>query len=123
MARINGVDLPRDKRVEVGLTYLYGIGQTTATKICEALGLNKDTRVKDLTEDDVTKIRDYIDEHYTTEGDLRRERRTNIARLMEIGSYKGLRHRKGLPVNGQRTHTNARTRKGPRRQVGGKKRG
>ncbi|ERL13050.1 30S ribosomal protein S13 [Olegusella massiliensis] len=123
MARINGVDLPRDKRVEVGLTYLYGIGQTSATKICEACEISTETRVKDLTEDEVTKIRDYIDANFTTEGDLRRERRTNIARLMEIGCYKGLRHRKGLPVNGQRTHTNARTRKGPRRQVGGKKRG
>ena len=123
MARINGVDLPRDKRVEVGLTYLYGIGQTRATKICEACEISTETRVKDLTEDEVTKIRDYIDANFTTEGDLRRERRTNIARLMEIGCYKGLRHRKGLPVNGQRTHTNARTRKGPRRQVGGKKRG
>ena len=122
MARINGVDLPRDKRVEVGLTYLYGIGQTSATKICAETGVNPDTRVKDLTEDEVTKIRDYIDGHFTTEGDLRRERRQNVSRLMEIGCYRGLRHRKGLPVRGQRTHTNARTRKGPRRQVGGRKR-
>ena len=116
MARINGVDLPRDKRVEVGLTYLYGIGQTRATKICNETGIDVNTRVKDLTEEEVTKIRDFIDANYTTEGDLRREVRQNVARLMEIG-----RHRKGLPVHGQRTHTNARTRKGKKRQVGGKK--
>ncbi|MCC6102854.1 MAG: 30S ribosomal protein S13 [Atopobiaceae bacterium] len=122
MARINGVDLPREKRVEVGLTYLYGIGQTSASRICASTGVNPDTRVKDLTEDEVTKIRDYIDANFTTEGDLRRERRQNVSRLMEIGCYRGLRHRKGLPVHGQRTHTNARTRKGPRRQVGGRKR-
>ena len=122
MARINGVDLPRDKRVEVGLTYLYGIGQTRATKICAEVGINPDTRVKDLTEDEVTKIRDYIDANYTVEGDLRRETKQNIDRLLSIGCYRGLRHRKGLPVHGQRTHTNARTRKGPRRQIGGKKR-
>ena len=115
MARINGVDLPRDKRVEVGLTYLYGIGQTSATKICAETGVDPSTRVKDLTEDEVTKLRD------TTEGDLRREVRQNIARLMEIGCYRGLRHRKGLPVRGQRTHTNARTRKGKKRQIGAKK--
>lgn len=121
MARINGVDLPRDKRVEIGLTYLYGIGQTTASKICEACAIDPSCRVRDLTEDEVTKIRDYIDANYTVEGDLRRERRQNVARLMEIGCYRGLRHRKGLPVHGQRTHTNARTRKGPRRQVGAKK--
>ena len=123
MARINGVDLPRDKRVEIGLTYIYGIGQTRATKICEECGVDKDTRCKDLTEDEVTKMRDYIDANYTTEGDLRRENRQNVARLMEIGCYRGLRHRKGLPVRGQRTHTNARTRKGKRRQIGAKKRG
>ena len=123
MPRINGVDLPRDKRVEVGLTYLYGIGQSSATKICEVCDIDKDKRVKNLTEEEVTRIRDYIDQNYTTEGDLRRERRQNISRLMEIGCYRGLRHRKGLPVHGQRTHTNARTRKGPRRQVGGRKRG
>ena len=121
MARINGVDLPRDKRVEVGLTYIFGIGVTRAKKICEATGVNPDTRVKDLTEDEVTRMRDFIDQNYTTEGDLRREVRQNTARLMEIGCYRGLRHRKGLPVHGQRTHTNARTRKGPRRQVGGRK--
>ena len=123
MARINGVDLPREKRVEIGLTYIYGIGRTSATKICEKAGVNPDTRVRDLTEDEFTRLRDAIDADYTVEGDLRRERRQNISRLMEIGCYRGLRHRKGLPVHGQRTHTNARTRKGPRRQVGGKKRG
>ena len=122
MARINGVDLPREKRVEIGLTSLYGIGRTSATKICAEVGIDPSTRVRDLTEEEVAKIRDYIDANYTVEGDLRRERRQNIARLMEIGCYRGLRHRKGLPVHGQRTHTNARTRKGPRRQIGGKKR-
>ncbi|MBM6999645.1 30S ribosomal protein S13 [bacterium] len=123
MARIFGVDLPREKRVEIGLTYIYGIGRTTATKICEEVGVNKDTRVKDLTEDEITKIRDYIDGRIMVEGDLRREQSQNIKRLMDIGCYRGLRHRKGLPVRGQRTHTNARTRKGPRRQIGAKKRG
>ena len=121
MARINGVDLPREKRVEIGLTYIFGIGRTAATKICAETGVNPDTRVRDLTEDEVAKMRDYIDANYTVEGDLRREVRQNIARLMEIGCYRGLRHRKGLPVRGQRTHTNARTRKGKKRQVGGKK--
>ena len=121
MARINGVDLPREKRVEIGLTYIYGIGRTTATKVCEKAGVNPATRVRDLTEDEVTKLRDAIDESYTVEGDLRREVKQNIARLMEIGCYRGLRHRKGLPVRGQRTHTNARTRKGKKRQIGGKK--
>lgn len=123
MARINGVDLPREKRVEVGLTYIYGIGRTTAEKICAATGVDPDTRVRDLTDEEVAKMRDYIDAHYTVEGDLRRETRQNIARLMEIGCYRGLRHRKGLPVRGQRTHTNARTRKGKKRQIGAKKRG
>ena len=122
MARINGVDLPREKRVEIGLTYIYGIGRTSASKICEKAGVNPDTRVRDLTEDEVTRLRDCIDnDGYLVEGDLRRERRQNIARLMEIGCYRGLRHRKGLPVRGQRTHTNARTRPGPKRQIGGKK--
>ena len=121
MARINGVDLPREKRVEIGLTYIYGIGRTSATKICEKAGVNPDTRVRDLTEDEVTRLRDAIDADYTVEGDLRRERRQNISRLMEIGCYRGLRHRKGLPVHGQRTHTNARTRKGKKRQIGAKK--
>lgn len=123
MARILGVDLPRDKRVETGLTYIYGIGPTRAKKICEATGVNPDTRVRDLTEEEVVKLRDNIDANYTVEGDLRRETSQNIKRLMEIGCYRGLRHRRGLPVRGQRTHTNARTRKGPRRQIGAKKKG
>ena len=123
MARINGVDLPRDKRVEIGLTYIYGIGLTRAKEICAAADVNPDTRVKDLTEDEVTRMRDYIDQNFTTEGDLRREVRQNTSRLMEIGCYRGLRHRKGLPVHGQRTHTNARTRKGKRRQIGARKKG
>lgn len=123
MARIFGVDLPREKRVEIGLTYIYGIGRTTATKLCAETGVDPATRVKDLTEDEVTKLRDAIDGTYLVEGDLRRETSQNIKRLMDIGCYRGLRHRKGLPVRGQRTHTNARTRKGPRRQIGAKKRG
>ena len=121
MARIAGVDLPREKRVEIGLTYVYGIGRTSATKILEATGINPDTRVKDLTEDEIAKIRDAIDKEYTVEGDLRREVALNIKRLTEIGSYRGLRHRKGLPVRGQRTKTNARTRKGPKRTIANKK--
>ena len=121
MARIVGVDLPRDKRVEIGLTYIYGIGLTTSRKILAATGVDPDTRVRDLTEDDLVKIREYIDNNLTVEGDLRRENQQNIRRLMEIGCYRGLRHRRGLPVRGQRTHTNARTRKGPRKQIGGKK--
>ena len=123
MARIFGVDLPREKRVEIGLTYINGIGRTTATKMCAETGVDPATRVKDLTEDEVTKLRDAIDGKYLVEGDLRRETSQNIKRLMDIGCYRGLRHRKGLPVRGQRTHTNARTRKGPRRQIGAKKRG
>ena len=122
MARINGVDLPREKRGEIGLTYIYGIGRTTATKICVECNVNVDTRVKDLTEDEVNAIRDYIDKnHIMVEGDLRREVALNIKRLTEIGCYRGMRHRRGLPVRGQRTHTNARTRKGPKRQIGAKK--
>jgi small subunit ribosomal protein S13 len=121
LARINGVDLPREKRVEIGLTYIYGIGRTAASKICAETGVDPSTRVRDLTEEEVGKMRDYIDANYVVEGDLRRETRQNIARLMEIGCYRGLRHRKGLPVRGQRTKTNARTRKGKKRQVGGKK--
>ncbi|MDD5893106.1 MAG: 30S ribosomal protein S13 [Coriobacteriales bacterium] len=121
MPRILGVDLPREKRVEIGLTYIYGIGATRAKKICAETGVNPDTRVRDLTEEEVVKLRDNIDANYTVEGDLRRETAQNIKRLMEIGCYRGLRHRKGLPVRGQRTHTNARTRKGPRRQIGAKK--
>lgn len=123
MARILGVDLPRDKRVEIGLTYIYGIGLTRAKDICAGTGVNPDTRVRDLTEEEVVKMRDFIDANYTVEGDLRRETSQNIKRLMEIGCYRGLRHRRGLPVRGQRTHTNARTRKGPRRQIGAKKKG
>jgi small subunit ribosomal protein S13 len=121
LARISGVDLPRDKRVEIGLTYIYGIGRTTATKIIEATGVNPDTRCNDLTDEEVSKLREYIDTNLHVEGDLRRVESQNIKRLMEIGCYRGLRHRRGLPVRGQRTHTNARTRKGPRKQIGGKK--
>ncbi len=121
MARLVGVDLPRDKRIEVGLTYIYGIGPTTSKKILAETGVDPDIRVRDLTEDNLAKLRDYITANITTEGDLHREVRQNINRLMEIGCYRGLRHRRGLPVRGQRTHTNARTRKGPRKQIGGKK--
>ena len=121
MARLVGVDLPRDKRIEIGLTYIYGIGLTTSKKILAETGVNPDTKCNDLTEDDLSKIRDYIQENLTVEGDLHREVSQNVKRLMEIGCYRGLRHRKGLPVRGQRTHTNARTRKGPKRQIGGKK--
>ena len=122
MARIAGVNLPNQKRLEIGLTYIFGVGQPTAQKICAALGLSPDTKVRDLTEDEVAKLRDYIDEHYQLEGDLRRERTQAIKRLQEIGSYRGLRHRRNLPARGQRTKTNARTRKGPKKTVGrGKK--
>lgn len=121
MARISGVDLPREKRVEIGLTYVYGIGRTSAKKILEKTGINPDTRVKDLTEDEVAKLRDVIDNEYTVEGDLRREVALNIKRLIEVGCYRGLRHRKGLPVRGQNTKNNARTRKGPKRTIANKK--
>ncbi|HEX4680656.1 MAG TPA: 30S ribosomal protein S13 [Gaiellaceae bacterium] len=122
MARIAGVNLPNQKRLEIGLTYIFGVGQPTAKKICEALELSCDTKVRDLTEDEVAKLRDYIDEHYQVEGDLRRERTQAIKRLQEIGAYRGLRHRRNLPARGQRTKTNARTRKGPKKTVGrGKK--
>ncbi len=121
MARIAGVDLPRDKRVEIGLTYIYGIGRTTASKILEETGINPDTRVRDLDESDVTKLREYIDHNVKVEGDLRRETSMNIKRLIEVGCYRGVRHRKGLPVRGQSTKQNARTRKGPKRTQGGKK--
>ena len=121
MARLVGVDLPREKRIEVGLTYIYGIGLTTSKKILADTGVDPDVRVRDLTEDDLTKLRDYIQENIKVEGDLHREVSQNVKRLMEIGCYRGLRHRRGLPVRGQRTHTNARTRKGPRKQIGGKK--
>ena len=120
-ARLVGVDLPRDKRIEVGLTYIYGIGLTTSKKILAETGVDPSVRVKDLTEDDLTKLRDYIQANIKVEGDLHREVSQNVKRLMEIGCYRGLRHRRGLPVRGQRTHTNARTRKGPRKQIGGKK--
>ncbi|MBR4111279.1 MAG: 30S ribosomal protein S13 [Clostridia bacterium] len=121
MARIAGVDLPREKRVEIGLTYIFGIGRTKSNEILAKTGVNPDTRVKDLTEEEVIKIREVIDKEYKVEGDLRREQALNIKRLMEIGCYRGLRHRKNLPVRGQRTKTNARTRKGPRKLVAGKK--
>lgn len=121
MARIAGVDLPRDKRVEIGLTYIYGIGKKTSQNILAQTGINPDTRVKDLTEDEVNKLRVIIDQQCIVEGDLRREVQLNIKRLMEIGCYRGLRHRKGLPVRGQKTKTNARTRKGPKKTVGRKK--
>ncbi len=121
MARIAGVDIPNNKRIEIALTYIYGIGQTSATKICETTGINPDTRAKDLTEDEVAKLRDVIEENYTVEGDLRREVALNIKRLVEINCYRGIRHRKGLPVRGQRTKTNARTRKGPAKTIANKK--
>ncbi|SEN61361.1 30S ribosomal protein S13 [Lihuaxuella thermophila] len=121
MARIEGVDLPREKRIEVALTYIYGIGRSQSKKILEATGINPDTRVRDLTEDEVSKLRSYIDKNLVVEGDLRREVALNIKRLIEIGSFRGIRHRRGLPVRGQRTKTNARTRKGPRRTVANKK--
>lgn len=121
MARIAGVDLPRDKRVIIALTYIFGIGNTTAAKIVAQTGINPDTRVRDLTEDEVSKIREVIDKTLKVEGDLRREISLNIKRLIEIGCYRGVRHRRGLPVRGQRTKTNARTRKGPRRTVANKK--
>jgi small subunit ribosomal protein S13 len=122
LARIAGVNLPNQKRLEIGLTYIYGIGQPSALKITEALGLSPDTKVRDLTEDEVAKLRDYIDQNLQVEGDLRRERTQAIKRLSEIGAYRGLRHRRNLPARGQRTKTNARTRKGPKKTVGrGKK--
>lgn len=120
MARIEGVDLPRDKRVEIGLTYIYGIGLKTSQDILQATEINPDTRVRDLTDADVAQLRDYIVTKLTVEGDLRREKQMNIKRLMEIGSYRGLRHRRNLPVRGQRTRTNARTRKGPKKTVAGR---
>ena len=122
MARIAGVNLPREKRLEVGLTYIYGIGPATARKVCAELGLSADEKVRDLTDPEITKLRNYIDADLQVEGDLRRERSQAIKRLQEIGTYRGFRHRRGLPVNGQRTKTNARTRKGPKKTVGrGKK--
>ena len=121
MARISGVDLPREKRVEIGLTYIYGIGRTSADKILKAANVNPDTRVRDLTDDEVRRISEIINADYNVEGDLRREIAMNIKRLQEIGCYRGIRHRKGLPVRGQKTKTNARTRKGPRKTVANKK--
>lgn len=121
MARIAGVDLPREKRVEIALTYIYGLGRNTANEILAKTGINPDTRVRDLTDEEVAKLRDIIDKNYKVEGDLRREISLNIKRLMEIGCYRGLRHRRGLPVRGQRTKTNARTRKGPKKTVGAKR--
>lgn len=121
MARIAGVDLPRDKRVVVALTYIYGIGRSRAEEILKATGVNPDTRVRDLLEDEVNRLREYIGQNYVVEGDLRRQVQGDIKRLIDIGCYRGLRHRRGLPVRGQRTRTNARTRKGPRRAVAGKK--
>ncbi len=121
MARLIGVDLPRDKRIEIALTYIYGIGLTTSKKILAETGVDPDIRVNDITEEDLAKLRDYIQDNLKVEGDLHREVSQNVKRLMEIGCYRGLRHRRGLPVRGQRTHTNARTRKGPRKQIGKKK--
>ena len=121
MARIAGVDLPREKRIEIGLTYVYGIGRKSANDILAATGIDPDIRVKDLSEDDATKLREYIDKNYIVEGDLRRDVALNIKRLVEIGCYRGIRHRKGLPVRGQRTKTNARTRKGPAKTIANKK--
>jgi len=122
VARISGVDLPREKRVEIGLTYIFGIGLTTSQRVLRETGISPETRVRNLTEEEVVRLREFIDKNLQVEGDLRRETSQNIKRLMEIGCYRGLRHRRGLPVRGQRTHTNARTRKGPRRQIGAKKR-
>ena len=121
MARIAGVDLPRDKRIEIGLTYIFGLGRKSASDILAATGINPDTRVRDLTEDEVSKLREHIDHNYVVEGDLRRTVAFDIKRLIEIGSYRGLRQRKGLPVRGQRSKTNARTRKGPKKTIAGKK--
>ena len=121
MARISGVDIPREKRLEISLTYIYGVGRATAQQICVATDISPDTRVRDLTDEEVSRIRGWVDQNLKVEGDLRREVSQDIKRKMEIGCYQGLRHRKGLPVHGQRTHTNARTRKGPKKTVAGKK--
>ena len=121
MARIAGVDLPREKRTEIGLTYIFGVGTTRAREMCAVLSIDRDTRIRDLTDDEVARIRQYIDANFRVEGDLRREITQNVKRKVEIGTYQGLRHRRGLPVHGQRTHTNARTRKGPRQAIAGKK--
>src|SRR6266550_3878602 len=121
MARLAGVDIPREKRLEISLTYVYGVGRTTAKKVCEGTGISCDTRVRDLTDEEVARLRSWIDANLKVEGDLRRDVAQDIKRKMEIGSYQGIRHRRGLPVRGQRTHTNARTRKGPKKTVAGKK--
>ena len=121
MARISGVDIPREKRVEISLTYIFGIGRTRSKEICDGVGISRDTRVRDLTEEEVAQLRAYVDNNLKVEGDLRREVAADIKRKVEIGSYEGLRHRRGLPVHGQRTRTNARTRKGPKKTVAGKK--
>lgn len=121
MARISGVDIPREKRLEISLTYIYGIGRTTSQHVCEATGIHSDTRVRELTDEEVARLRAYIDTNLKVEGDLRRDVAQDIKRKMEIGCYQGIRHRRGLPVHGQRTHTNARTRKGPKKTVAGKK--
>jgi small subunit ribosomal protein S13 len=121
MARIAGVDIPREKRLEISLTYIFGIGRTTSRQVCDATGMNPDTRVRDLTDEEVARLRNWIDANLKVEGDLRRDIQQDIKRKMEIGSYQGIRHRRGLPVRGQRTHTNARTRKGPKKTVAGKK--
>ena len=121
MARIAGVDIPREKRLEISLTYIFGVGRTTAKRVCEETGMNVDTRVRDLTDEEVARLRNWIDANLKVEGDLRRDIQQDIKRKMEIGSYQGIRHRRGLPVRGQRTHTNARTRKGPKKTVAGKK--
>jgi small subunit ribosomal protein S13 len=121
MARIAGVDIPREKRLEISLTYIYGIGRTTSGRVCEATSIDRDTRVRDLTDEEVARLRNWIDANLKVEGDLRRDVAQDIKRKMEIGSYQGIRHRRGLPVRGQRTHTNARTRKGPKKTVAGKK--
>ena len=123
MARIAGVDLPRDKQIEIALTYIYGIGRTRARKTCDGAGVDPGTKVRDLTDEEVTKLRNYIDQNLEVEGDLRRERQQSIKRLIEIACYRGIRHRRGLPVNGQRTKTNARTRKGPKKLIGKGKKG
>ena len=121
MARISGVDIPREKRLEISLTYIFGVGRTRSKEICDGVGISRDTRVRDLTEDEVAQLRAYVDANLKVEGDLRREVAADIKRKVEIGSYEGLRHRRGLPVRGQRTRTNARTRKGPKKTVAGKK--
>ena len=122
MARIAGVDIPREKRLEISLTYIFGVGRTRSKEICDGVGISRDTRVRDLTDDEVAKLRTYIDQNVKVEGDLRREVSQDIKRKIEIGTYQGVRHRRGLPVHGQRTRTNARTRKGPKKTVAGKKR-